>query len=70
MTMAIARVADLEALVDATLTIQAAGMIVPGLIAYWMERQGAIETLSCMILGSVLTKFLLIICTGGKVFVG
>jgi poly-gamma-glutamate biosynthesis protein PgsC/CapC len=70
MTMAVAEAAKIELLADATPTIQAVGMIVPGLIAYWMERQGALETLSCMVLGSVLTKFLLIICTGGKVFVG
>lgn len=70
LTMAVARIEGLEHLVDAQMTIQAIGMIVPGLIAYWMERQGVIETLSGMIIGAVTTKFLLIIFTGGKAFVG
>jgi poly-gamma-glutamate biosynthesis protein PgsC/CapC len=69
-TMAMARVASLEYLVDAKITLHAVGMVVPGLIAYWMERQGVIETFSCMMIGSVATKFLLIVCTGGRVFVG
>lgn len=69
LTMAVAQIAQLEQLTDAKITIQAIGMIVPGLIAYWMERQGVVETLSTMIIGSVATKFLLIVFTGGMVWV-
>ena len=70
LTMAMARITSLESLVDAKITLRAVGLIVPGLIAYWMERQGVIETLSCMIIGSVATKFLLIVCTGGRAMAG
>ena len=35
------------------------GFIVPGLIAYWMERQGVLKTLFGMIVGATLTRLLL-----------
>ena len=42
------------------------GYVVPGLIAYWMERQGVIRTIAVLITGSVLTRFFLIIVTRGR----
>ncbi len=42
------------------------GYVVPGLIAYWMERQGVIRTVTVLITGSVLTRFFLIIVTRGR----
>lgn len=46
--------------------IQIIGYIIPGLIAYWMERQGVIRTIAIMITGSVITRLFLIIVMGGK----
>ena len=43
------------------------GYIVPGLIAYWMERQGVIRAVSLTILGAVMTRLILIIVLGGKI---
>lgn len=42
------------------------GYIVPGLIAYWMERQGVIRTITAMLIGSIIARFFLIIVMGGK----
>jgi gamma-polyglutamate biosynthesis protein CapC len=52
-----------------TLEFQAVGYIIPGLIANWMERQGVIQTLSTMMVAAVLVRLLLMIFTGGKIFV-
>ncbi len=41
------------------------GFVVPGLIAYWMHRQGIIETVSTMLIAAVFVRFTLIIITGG-----
>lgn len=44
------------------------GYVIPGLIAYWMERQGVIETLCAMFIAATLTRFLIIIISHGMVF--
>lgn len=41
------------------------GYIIPGLLAYWMTRQGIIRTLSAMLVAAVLVRFALIIVHGG-----
>ena len=51
-----------------TLEIQTIGLIIPGLIANWMERQGVIKTISTMIIAAVMIRLLLMIITGGEVF--
>ncbi len=43
------------------------GFVVPGLIAYWMQRQGIIETISAMVIASVLVRLVIIILTGGVI---
>lgn len=43
------------------------GFVVPGLIAYWMQRQGVIETISTMLVGAVLVRLILIILTRGAI---
>lgn len=43
------------------------GFIIPGLMAYWMERQGVIPTISAMLVASVLTRLVLISITKGVV---
>lgn len=42
------------------------GLIVPGLIADWMERQGVLPTLASMLLGTVLVRLGLIVLTWGN----
>ncbi len=46
--------------------MQAIGYIIPGLIAYWMERQGIIKTITMMLIGAVLVRLVLVILSGGK----
>ncbi len=41
------------------------GFIIPGLIAYWMERQGALVTLATMTTASALVRLVLIVVGGG-----
>ena len=43
------------------------GYIVPGLIAYWMERQGVVRTIAITLIASVMTRLFIIIITGGKI---
>ncbi len=44
------------------------GYIIPGLIAIWLDRQGIVETLSTLLLASVLVRMCLILLMGGEVF--
>ena len=41
------------------------GFVIPGLIANWMERQGAIQTLCVMTTTAVLVRLLLMLLNGG-----
>jgi gamma-polyglutamate biosynthesis protein CapC len=52
-----------------TLEMQSIGLIIPGLIANWMERQGVMKTISIMIIAAVIIRLILMIITGGEVFV-
>lgn len=47
--------------------MQAIGYIIPGLLAYWMERQGIIQTITMMLIGAVLVRLVLVVVSGGKV---
>jgi poly-gamma-glutamate biosynthesis protein PgsC/CapC len=49
------------------LDIVTIGFVIPGLIAYWMSRQGVIETISTMVVAAVLTRFLVMIISGGLI---
>lgn len=44
------------------------GFVIPGLIAYWMERQGVIETICAMFIAATATRFIIIIISQGMVF--
>ncbi len=46
------------------------GMVIPGLIANWMDRQGIVPTLSMMLIAAVLVRLLLMIVSGGDVSLG
>ena len=52
-----------------TLELQTIGLIIPGLIANWMEKQGVIKTITTMIMAAVFIRLVLMITTGGEVFI-
>ena len=45
------------------------GNIIPGLLASWMDRQGALKTMSVVIIIAVATRLILIALTGGSFYV-
>ena len=45
--------------------LSAIGYIIPGLLAYWMTRQGILRTLGAMLVAAVLVRFALIVLHGG-----
>lgn len=45
--------------------VAAIGYIIPGLLAYWMTRQGIVQTLSAMGIAAVLVRLALIVLHGG-----
>jgi len=47
--------------------INVIGYVIPGLLAYWMHRQGIIETVTTMTIAAILTRFLIIIISGGSI---
>lgn len=47
-----------------TVELKSIGYIIPGLIANWMERQGALKTLCVMITTAVLVRLLLMLISG------
>ncbi len=46
--------------------ISVIGYIIPGLIAIWMDRQGPIETISALVVVSVLVRLVLILTVGER----
>jgi poly-gamma-glutamate biosynthesis protein PgsC/CapC len=51
----------------ALLDLSAIGYVIPGLIAYWIERQGVYRTFTTMIVAAVLVRLILAALSGGKV---
>lgn len=49
------------------LQMQAVGFIIPGLISNWMDRQGVLKTLLCLMLVASCVRLLLMLVTGGEV---
>jgi poly-gamma-glutamate biosynthesis protein PgsC/CapC len=47
--------------------LQAIGYIIPGLIAYWMLRQGIVETISTMFVVAFLVRLSLVVAHGGRI---
>ena len=45
------------------------GNIIPGLIASWMDRQGAIKTVSVIFIIAILTRLIMILISGGLFYV-
>lgn len=50
-----------------SLDIQTIGFVIPGLIAYWIARQGIIPTLAAMLIVSSLVRLIIIIIHNGIV---
>jgi poly-gamma-glutamate biosynthesis protein PgsC/CapC len=48
-----------------SIDVQVIGYVIPGLMAYWMHRQGMLRTVSALIIGAVFTRGLLILLNGG-----
>jgi len=46
--------------------VRSIGYIIPGLIAYWMHRQGILATLSTMIMAAFLVRLALVLAHGGR----
>lgn len=50
-----------------TSLLQAVGYIIPGLIAYWMLRQGIIETVCTMFMAAFMVRLALVVGHGGRI---
>jgi len=46
--------------------LQSIGYIIPGLIAYWMLRQGVVETLCTMLMAAFIVRLGLVVAHGGR----
>lgn len=44
------------------------GLIIPGLLANWLDKQGVVPTLATLLIAAVLVRLLLIIISGGGFF--
>lgn len=53
-----------------SIEMQTVGLIIPGLIANWMERQGVVETICTMVIASIVIRLLLMIMSGGQLTLG
>ena len=52
---------------QSSLDLTVVGFIIPGLIAIWVDRQGATETFASLITASVVVRLGLILITGGEI---
>ncbi len=59
------RVAPSLHLAGTNVDIGVIGYVIPGLVAYWMARQGVIETVATMLFAAVLTRLAITIISGG-----
>lgn len=61
------RISPTLAFGDLNINIQTVGFVIPGLIAYWIARQGIIPTISAMLIVSCLVRLIIIIVHNGIV---
>ena len=54
-------------LASTSIDISTIGFVVPGLIAYWIHRQGLIGTITAMAIVSIIVRLIIIIVTGGVI---
>ncbi len=50
-----------------SIDLNVVGYIIPGLVAIWIDRQGAIETYSALITSSVIVRLVLLLVVGAEV---
>jgi gamma-polyglutamate biosynthesis protein CapC len=50
-----------------SLDLTVVGYIIPGLVAIWIDRQGATETFASLVTASVVVRLGLILITGGQI---
>ncbi len=60
------KIAPMMSLDGVRLDLGVIGYVIPGLAAYWMNRQGVIETIATMLIAAVLTRLLIIVISGGS----
>ncbi|MCK4453033.1 poly-gamma-glutamate biosynthesis protein PgsC [candidate division WOR-3 bacterium] len=63
----ITKISPMVAMDTLSINIETIGFVIPGLIAYWIARQGIIPTLSAMIIVSSLVRLTIIIIHNGVV---
>jgi poly-gamma-glutamate biosynthesis protein PgsC/CapC len=63
----ITKISPIIAVDSLSLNIETIGFVIPGLIAYWIARQGIIPTLSAMLIVSSLVRLVIIIVHNGAV---
>jgi poly-gamma-glutamate biosynthesis protein PgsC/CapC len=51
-----------------TVVMSAIGFIIPGLVGLWIDRQGAVETVSTLLTSGVLVRLCLILIFGGEMY--
>lgn len=51
----------------ASIDLNVVGYIIPGLVAIWIDRQGAIETYSALITSSIVVRLILLLVVGAEV---
>jgi hypothetical protein len=51
---------------QASLDISTIGFVIPGLIAYWMGRQGVVQTISTLLVAGVLARLIITVISGGE----
>jgi len=50
-----------------SLDISTIGFVIPGLIAYWMGRQGVVQTISTLLVAAVLARLIITVISGGEI---
>ncbi len=61
------KISPMVSLDTLSINIETIGFVIPGLIAYWIARQGIIPTLSAMIIVASLVRLIIIIIHNGIV---
>ena len=49
------------------LDVATIGFVIPGLIAYWMARQGVLETISTLLIAGVLARLIITVVSHGEI---
>ena len=52
-----------------SIDLSSIGNIIPGLLASWMDRQGAVKTISVVVIIAIASRLILIVLTGGSFYV-